>query len=109
LDASRTLTQRVLERIARDFTPGDRVEVEELLGMVETMERERVQLAILHLAHGDKDLVYDYVGHAMRDYRDILYWAEYPEDARIDTPEKEERLRAALEKFGVALPTRLKK
>ncbi len=47
-------------------------------------EREipRVRLAILRLSAGQLDRVREFVGFAKRDYRDVLMWAEYPEEGR---------------------------
>jgi hypothetical protein len=64
-------------------------------------ERERVQLAILELSQGSEERLREYVAAAKRDYRDVLYWAEYPEDSRIDTPEKLQRVRELFEKLGI--------
>ncbi len=47
-------------------------------------ERERVQLAILHLSNGDLDKVRHDVAVAKLDYRDVLYWAEYPRERDFD-------------------------
>jgi hypothetical protein len=49
---------------------------------VESHEREkdRVQLAILKLANGDLAKLAEMVAIAKRDYRDVLSWAEYPEE-----------------------------
>ena len=58
-------------------------------------ERERVQLAILKLR--------EFVAVAKRDYRDVLFWADNPEEAKL-TPEKRERLRKMFEQFGVKPP-----
>ena len=44
---------------------------------------------------------------AKRDYRDVLFWAEYPEEARLDTPEKRKAVRELLEKFGLEPPADL--
>ncbi len=55
-------------------------------------ERKRVQLAILKLSAGSEEKVREYVAVAKRDYRDVLFWAEYPEESRLDTPEKRETL-----------------
>ena len=44
-------------------------------------KRERVQRAILMLAAGDVDQLLSYTQAAKVDYRDVLWWAEYPEDA----------------------------
>ena len=45
-------------------------------------EPERVQLAILKLSDGDMDQLRHYVEVAKQDYRDVLAWAEYPEQMR---------------------------
>jgi hypothetical protein len=67
-------------------------------------ERERVQLAILKLCAGNEENVREYVAVAKRDYRDVLFWAEYPEESRLDTPEKRERMKKMFEKFGIKPP-----
>jgi len=67
-------------------------------------ERERVQLAILKLSEGNEEKLRDLVAVAKRDYRDVLFWAENPEEARLDTPEKRERVRKMFEKFGIKPP-----
>jgi hypothetical protein len=67
-------------------------------------ERERVQLDILRLSVGSEEKVREYVAVAKRDYRDVLFWAEYPEESRLDTPEKRERVRKMFEKFGIKPP-----
>ena len=67
-------------------------------------ERERVQLAILKLSAGNEEKVCEFVAVAKRDYRDVLFWAEYPEEARLDTPEKRQRIRNMFEKFGIKPP-----
>src|SRR6266446_4932918 len=67
-------------------------------------ERERVQLAILKLSEGNEEKLREFVAVAKRDYRDVLFWAEYPEEARLDTPEKRERVRKMFEKFGIKPP-----
>ena len=67
-------------------------------------ERERVQLDILKLSAGSEEKVREYVAVAKRDYRDVLFWAENPEEARLDTPAKRERVRKMFEKFGIKPP-----
>ncbi len=67
-------------------------------------ERERVQLAILKLSAGSEEKMREFVAVAKRDFRDVLFWAEYPEEARLDTPEKRERVRKMFEKFGIKPP-----
>jgi len=67
-------------------------------------ERERVQFAILKLSEGNQEKLREFVAVAKRDYRDVLFWAEYPEESRLDTPEKRERVRKMFEKFGIKPP-----
>jgi hypothetical protein len=67
-------------------------------------ERERVQLAILKLSEGNEEKLREFVAVAKRDYRDVLFWAEYPEESRLDTPEKRERVKKMFEKFGIKPP-----
>jgi hypothetical protein len=73
---------------------------------VESYEREpeRVQLAILKLSGGSEERLREFVPVAKRDYRDVLFWAEYPEESRLDTPEKRARVRKMFEKFGIKPP-----
>jgi hypothetical protein len=51
---------------------------------VESYEREkhRVQLAVLKLSEGDLDRVPEFMTWAKRDYRDVLAYAEYPNEMR---------------------------
>jgi hypothetical protein len=67
-------------------------------------ERERVQLAILKLSEGSEEKLREFFAVAKRDYRDVPFWAEYPEEARLDTPEKRQRVRKMFEKFGIKPP-----
>jgi hypothetical protein len=68
-------------------------------------EPERVRLAILVLANGDPRAVTDMVSAAQLDYRDVLYWAEYPEESNAGTRAE---LRARYEKFGAPIPPSLR-
>lgn len=70
-------------------------------------ERERVQLAILNLSAGNEEKLREYVAVAKEDYRDVLSWAEYPEESRMDTPERRKQFRDLLEKFGIEPPSDL--
>src|SRR5439155_23629526 len=70
-------------------------------------ERERVQVAILTLGAGREAKVREYVAVAKRDYRDVLFWAEYPEESRLDTPGRSERIRKMFKKFGIEPPKNL--
>jgi len=70
-------------------------------------ERERVQLATLKLSAGSEEKLREYMTVAKRDYRDVLFWAEYPEESKLDTPEKRQRVRKMFEKFGIEPPSDL--
>ena len=70
-------------------------------------ERERVQLDIVRLSAGSEEKLREYVTVAKHDYRDVLFWAEYPEGPRLDRPEKRKRVRKMFEKFGIKPPSDL--
>ena len=63
-----------------------------------------MQLAILKLSGGSEERLREFLAVAKRDYRDVLFWAENPEESRLDTPEKRERVRKMFEKFGIKPP-----
>ena len=70
-------------------------------------ERERVQLAIVNLSEGDEDKLRYFLGVAKQDYRDVPFWSEHPEEAKIDTPEKREQMRKMFEQLGLKPPSGL--
>ena len=82
----------VLERIQQDYPCKKQKEVEELLASYGResyqQEHERVLMDILKLAKGDIKQVEELVARAKNDYRDIIFWAEYPEESKLDTAEK---------------------
>jgi hypothetical protein len=98
----------VLAAVEKAFPESSRTRVLESLDNygIESYERERerVQLAILKLSEGNEEKLREFVVVAKRDYRDVLFWAEYPEEARLDTPEKKERIKKMFEKFGIKPP-----
>jgi len=51
----------------------------------EEHEREpgRVRLAVLKLARGDQVKLRGYLQNAREDFRDVLAWAEYPNQVRV--------------------------
>src|SRR5437899_667922 len=71
----------VLAKVKEVFPDEDSAEIVALLDYygVETHQREpyRVQLAILWLSKGDRDRLAQYIRDAVKDYRDVLLWAEY--------------------------------
>lgn len=98
----------VVAAVQTTFPEGDSAHVLELLDAygVEPYERERerVQLAILKLSEGSEEKLRELVAVAKRDYRDVLLWAEYPAEARLDTPAKRREMRNLFEKFGIKPP-----
>jgi hypothetical protein len=92
--------------IARTFPAGERAAVEALLMSYEENEAPRVRLAILALANGDLVRLGEMVRAAKLDYRDVLYWAEYPGDSRSMTRDE---AAARYEALGVPLPAGLRK
>jgi len=102
------------EVIAAVRTAFPRSDASEILTLLEQYgaepyerERERVQLAIVNLSEGDEDKLRYFLSVAKQDYRDVLFWSENPEEAKIDTPEKKERVRKMLEKLGLKPPSGL--
>jgi len=72
----------IVRIVAADCFPGEDVSV--VMDILDEYgvepyerERERVQLGILKLSRVNVDRLLEFVLHAKRDYRDVLYWAEY--------------------------------
>jgi hypothetical protein len=61
----------------------------------------RVAMCILHLACGNKAQVEHYADCARRDYRDVIFWAETPREAALDSPRKIDDFQATLEWLGL--------
>ena len=93
----------VLAAIRAGFAADRWPHVERLLDAYGTepyeRERERVQLAILKISAGDEQKVRTHVATAKQDYRDILLWADQPEQAEISPAEKQRALET-LRKLG---------
>jgi hypothetical protein len=71
-------------------------------------ERERVQIAVVTLSEGDELKLQYFIDVARKDYRDVLFWADCPEQAKLDTPEKRRMFRELFEKLGTEPPDALK-
>jgi hypothetical protein len=98
------ISDTVQQAVAAAFPDDDRPAVLAALRGYQWGEPTRVQLAILALADGDLDKVENLVEHANGDYRDVLYWAEYPEESGTGTKSKmAERYR----RLGVKVPSDL--
>jgi hypothetical protein len=100
--------EEIVAAVQKTFPEGAQARVLELLDSfgIESheRERERVQLAILKLSEGNEEKLREFVAVAKRDYRDVLFWAENPEEARWDTPEKKERIKKMFDQFGIKPP-----
>lgn len=68
-------------------------------------EASRVRLAILVLADGDPADIEDYVRHANGDYRDVLAWAESPQEFGTGT---RAGMAARYRRLGVPVPDDLR-
>src|ERR1700694_912326 len=95
----------VLTAVRASFPKESQTRVLELLDTyglaAHERERERVQIAMLKLSEGSEEKLREYVDVVKRDYRDVLFWAEYPEEAKVDTPEKRLKVRELFEKLGL--------
>jgi hypothetical protein len=80
------LTRVLIERL---FAVHDREKAAELLDSYGTAAHERepirVRIAALKLCEGKLDKLERAIGHAKRDYRDVLAWAEYPGEMAMPT------------------------
>jgi len=70
-------------------------------------ERDRVHLAILNLCEGDEAKLRYFVDIAKQDYRDVVFWSDCAEEAKIDTLEKRKRIREMFAKLGIKPPSGL--
>jgi hypothetical protein len=82
---------RVLRKIKKLWPDADPQEIMDLLNGYGTESYEtgveRIQLAILKLSRGEREHLPDLVKMAKTDFRDVLAYAEYPEEMKTD-PDK---------------------
>jgi hypothetical protein len=71
-------------------------------------EKWRVRFAILMLSEGDLAKLDEFIAVAKTDYRDVLFWYEYPQESRLDSPEKRQQMRDLFTTLGLEIPPRLK-
>lgn len=78
--------KEALEKKIHQLSPGDPQQIVQQLSTYGTeqheREPERVRLAILKLCAEDVHRLDDLVEAAKRDYRDVIAWAEYPEEIK---------------------------
>jgi hypothetical protein len=92
----------VRRAVAASFPEAERPVVRAALrGYKFGREAARVRLAILALADGNLAEVERLVAAANADYRDVLYWAEYPEESGTGT---KPQMAARYRRLGVAVP-----
>lgn len=89
------IQKRVLMKIRKMWPGADVQEILEVLNRYgnESWEsgRTRVQLAILKLCEGDRERLPGLVEMAKRDWRDVLAYAEYPEEMRTNPVEMQKK------------------
>jgi hypothetical protein len=74
----------VRRRIEQDFGLGALPGICDLLQpAADAQLDDRIVRCVLELAHGDIDLLRHCVEQAVKDYRDVIYWAEYDSERRI--------------------------
>ena len=74
------LPEDILERIVADFGSESAAGVTQLLAGYRGPEAHRVYRCILHLSAGSIDKLKANVDDAGKDYRDIIFFAEYDRD-----------------------------
>ena len=80
------MTDKVQRLLNASFDETARCEAERLLHQCQDDERtqeERLQLALIKLSRGDLRKLGHLVEDALKDPRDILYWAEYPDPSDL--------------------------
>ena len=86
LELSPALVQRLVHRL---FAAEDRAAASACLACYgaspSDAEPLRVQVAILKLSEGELKKLEHYLARAQQDYRDVLAWAEYPEQLEQPT------------------------
>jgi hypothetical protein len=89
MNPSRALVLKKISQLWPDLDSAEIMGVLDKYGE-EAYEREpgRVQLGILKLSEGQLERLPDLVEMAKVDYRDVLAYAEYPEEARLSYEEK---------------------
>ena len=75
----------VIAKVKKIFPNENKKQVAAILDSYGGKEDIRVQIAILKLSNGDLEELRELVDTANKDYRDVLAWAEYPEEMKNDT------------------------
>ena len=91
------MTDALASAVEAAFGPDSEAAMTVLIGygrQPQDREPDRVRRAILALAAGDLARLRHFAEQAHQDYRDVLYWAEYPRDPA--EPQTYAELRARL-------------
>lgn len=72
----------VTNKISQYFSKENQEKALAKLELYKGQEQERVQIAIIKLADGDLEKLISLVDVANGDFRDVLAWAEYPEQSK---------------------------
>ena len=98
----------VRRAVAAGFSEADRSAALDALRRYCGPETPRVHRAVLALSEGKLARLDAMVGAANTDYRDVLYWAEYPEDSAAGTQKQKRaaarRMAARWREMGLKVP-----
>jgi hypothetical protein len=75
----------ILAKIKQSFPNEEPERILSILTNLSERNEERIQLAILKVSECDLEKLYQALEAAKADYRDVLAWAEYPEELVSDT------------------------
>jgi hypothetical protein len=88
---ARNTSPQVLEKIAQYWPDLDLEQILQVLDGIDQAGsaggRTRVQLAVIKLSEGRRERLEEPVEMARKDYRDVLAYAEYPEEMRAGFPD----------------------
>jgi hypothetical protein len=102
------IMQNVRRAVAVGFSEPDRPAALAVLRRYCGPETPRVHRAVLALSEGELAKLSAMVEAANTDYRDVLYWAEYPDESTPGTQKQKraaaQRMAARYRKMGLAVP-----
>ena len=76
------MSMSYLDILKGEFSSQDQEAAIEIIEAYDDLEANRVKEAIARLASGSLDGLRHFLEAAKKDYRDVLYWSEYEEEAR---------------------------
>ena len=75
----------IIKKIKQCFPNEDARQILSVLNNSSEKGEDRVLLAVLKLSEGNLEKLHFYLEAAKSDWRDVLAWAEYPEEMANDT------------------------